>query len=61
MYKLQPDTPMGPAQCVKRLSDGAFIPFDPANRDYAEYLEWLAEGNEPQVDAGDLVIQEADA
>ena len=23
------------------------IPFDDANRDYAEYLEWLAEGNEP--------------
>jgi hypothetical protein len=36
-----------PAQCIKRLADNAFIPFDPANRDYAEYLEWLAEGNEP--------------
>jgi len=22
--------------------------FDPANRDYQEYLEWLAEGNEPE-------------
>ena len=21
--------------------------FDPANTDYAEYLKWLAEGNEP--------------
>jgi hypothetical protein len=32
---------------VQRLSDNAFIPFDPDNRDYAEYLEWLAEGNVP--------------
>ena len=47
MYKLM-NNPDGIAlDAVHRLADNAFIPFDPANRDYAEYLEWLAEGNEP--------------
>ena len=34
-------------QSVKR-SDGTFIPFDPANSDYAAYLAWLEEGNQPE-------------
>ena len=50
MYKKLPRDPITGALAsngIKRLSDNAFIPFDDANRDYAEYLEWLSEGNEP--------------
>ena len=32
---------------VIRCTTGGFIPFDPENTDYQEYLAWLAEGNEP--------------
>ena len=33
---------------VIRLEDNAFIPFSPDNTDYQEYLEWIAEGNQPE-------------
>ena len=42
MYQLTTST------SIKRLSDGAFIPPDPGNRDYREYLDWLDAGNTPE-------------
>ena len=46
MYKLQRAI-YGSLQMVIRISDNAFIPFDPANTDYQAYLKWVAEGNTP--------------
>ena len=43
MYKLTANE-----NTIVRLANGAFIPNDPRNRDYAAYLEWCAEGNTPE-------------
>lgn len=43
-YQLASEDPNGP---VIRLSDQAFIPPDPANRDYAEFLAWKEAGGVP--------------
>jgi hypothetical protein len=32
---------------VLRTADNTFIPLDPDNTDYQEYLKWVAEGNTP--------------
>lgn len=37
---------------VKRLSDNAFIPFDPANTDYANF--------KAQINAGEAQLEDAD-
>ena len=42
MYKLNG------AKSVIRLQDNAYIPFAVGNKDYEEYKQWLAEGNEPE-------------
>jgi len=50
MYKLVKMTSLVPCEPhgVRRLSDNAFIPFDPDNTDYIAYLQWIAEGNTPE-------------
>lgn len=42
MYKLTD------SNSIIRLADSACIPFAAGNRDYAEYQEWLSQGNTPQ-------------
>jgi hypothetical protein len=42
MYKLTN------SNIIFRLSDHAFIPKDPANIDYQQYLSWVSEGNKPE-------------
>lgn len=47
MYKIHPPSDYSD-KFIIRLSDNVWIPLDPANISYQEYLAWLAEGNEPE-------------
>ena len=50
IYKLHRSKLSDEISVVIKNPDAALrvcIPFNPANTDYQEYLEWLAEGNEP--------------
>jgi 23S rRNA maturation mini-RNase III len=47
MYKTLVDRFTNQETAILRLSDNAYIPFDPANTDYQTYLKWVAEGNTP--------------
>jgi hypothetical protein len=38
----------GQAVGVQRTTDGASIPFDPANTDAKEFAKWLSEGGIPE-------------
>jgi len=46
-YKLQKNI-ITNQQCGIIKNNTIFIPLDEANKDYQEYLEWLAEGNQPK-------------
>ena len=43
------------ANCIQRLSDNAYIPFDPDNTDYANFKKDLAEGIELQDAEGNVI------
>jgi len=47
MYKLHNDL-NGNVSCIEKIGHNTLIPFDNANTDYKEYLEWVAEGNTPE-------------
>ena len=60
MYQLQPFSfPATECHCVLRLSDTTFIPFDPANTDYAKFKSDLAHSVELQ-DADGNAMSAAD-
>ena len=44
MYKLIQNLPGLNQNVVQRLADNTFIPFDPANTDYQQFLQHLAQG-----------------
>ena len=49
MYKLPKPFAIGiPITSVYQIESRLWIPFDPANTDYQDYLKWLAEGNTPE-------------
>ena len=48
MYKLYKLPDGTYPKIVLRVADNAFIPFDPANTDYQQYLAWLEAGNTPE-------------
>ena len=56
MYKLEKDLLINEVSMVKRLSDNACIPFDPANTDYANFKkEILADEAQLQDAEGDTM------
>jgi len=60
MYKLTPIYE-GKIDCVIRLSDNAFIPFDPANTDYQAFKKEVLAGAELQdADGNPMTQQQAD-
>jgi uncharacterized protein YjbI with pentapeptide repeats len=56
MYKLIKT--LSGSQIILRISDNAFIPFDPANTDYANFKKEVLAGAELQDADGNVMTQE---
>jgi len=46
-YLIDPLSGEVAANCIRRLPDGAIVPYDEMNSDYQAFLVWKAEGNTP--------------
>lgn len=60
MYKMCPKNISGEYFSVQRLSDNAFIPFDPDNTDAQEFCKWLKAGNIPEAADGGTTPTQAE-
>ena len=49
-YKLLKDFDGNTINVIRRTSDNALIPFDEANTDYQEYLEWAKTNTTEEAD-----------
>ena len=58
MYKLIKNPLTDNINQVKQLSDNAYIPFDPANTDYANFKKEVLAGAELQDADGNVMTQE---
>ena len=61
MYKLINLVHNAKANAVQRLSDNAFIPFDPANTDYANFKKQILADEAQLQDADGNVMADAKA
>lgn len=46
--EITPSYPGASTSGIQRIEDSAFIPEDERNKDWRDYLEWIAAGNTPE-------------
>ena len=61
MYKLIKNPMTGKIDVVQRLSDNAFIPFDPANTDYQQFKQAINDDTAQLEDADGMLMTAEEA